>query len=282
MAMKVKCTKAIYRSIIFLLFSFVFPCCENIIDYSLNDYDKVHLVVEAIITDEVKRHEVRLTQTFSSLDQKPPMVTNAEVYLYTQTDIIQFEASIEESGIFISERSFAAGINRTYTMRIIHNQDVFQATARMEILEPYNLPLFEAAGIGSLYRINWNNEKYHPFEQAMFTADISWDHLLSKEIPDSITNHRLMFFTFSTVDIDYNIFPPNQQDVLFPHGSRVVFSKYSLSNEHANYMRALLAETRWQGSLFENARSNLPGNISGEALGFFGVCAVKRDTLYVQ
>ncbi|MFW5726204.1 MAG: hypothetical protein ACOCX0_07130, partial [Bacteroidota bacterium] len=65
-------------------------------------------------------------------------------------------------------------------------------------------------------------------------------------------------------------------------GSVVMFSKYSLNNEYAAYLRALLSETQWQGSLFETARANLPGNISNGGLGYFSACAVIRDTLNVQ
>jgi len=147
---------------------------------------------------------------------------------------------------------------------------------------PYNLPHFSFHQNIGLYSLNWNNEQYSPLEQALYEADLDWSHLAGYDHPDSVSRARLLFYTLSTIDVSYIVFPQDREQVFFPGGSNVVFSKYSLNNEYGAYLRALLSETQWQGSLFESARGNLPGNISNGGLGYFSACAVVRETLVVE
>ena len=97
-----------------------------------------------------------------------------------------------------------------------------------------------------------------------------------------LTKAKLFFYTFNTIDVSYSVFPQDKEKVYFPKGSKITEKKYSLTNEYAAYLRALLAETEWQGSLFENARDNLPTNISNNGLGYFSICSVISDSLIVQ
>ncbi|MCO5267212.1 MAG: hypothetical protein M9948_15220, partial [Lentimicrobium sp.] len=66
--------------------------------------------------------------------------------------------------------------------------------------------------------------------------------------------------------------------IRFPSGTTITERKYSLTTEHAAYLRALLSETTWQGGLFNTAPANLPTNLSGNGMGYFGICAVIQKT----
>ena len=115
----------------------------------------------------------------------------------------------------------------------------------------------------------------------MYEADISWGHL-PVYASDSLTKARLTFYTLNTIDVSYIIFPQDKEEVYFPYGSIAILNKYSLTDEYAAYLRALLAETEWQGSIFEDARGNLPSNISNGGLGYFSACSVIADTVVVE
>ncbi|MFH0866598.1 MAG: hypothetical protein V1904_10400, partial [Bacteroidota bacterium] len=56
--------------------------------------------------------------------------------------------------------------------------------------------------------------------------------------------------------------------------------RYSITAEHAQYIRAMLSETNWSGGLFDSAHSNVPTNMSEGAVGFFSACGV--ETLYLS
>ena len=119
--------------------------------------------------------------------------------------------------------------------------------------------------------------QFNEFEQAMYEITIDWSHLSST----APTRAKLFYYTFNTVDVS-QIFAPEKETVRFPVGSYVIVRKHSLSPEYAEYLRALVAETQWQGGLFEETRDNLPTNISNDGLGFFSACAVLTDTLVAE
>jgi hypothetical protein len=116
----------------------------------------------------------------------------------------------------------------------------------------------------------------------MYEADISWEHIPGFDHPDSVSRVMQKYYTLNTIDVSYVIFPQEKEEVLFPAGSIAIVKKLSLTDEYGAFLRALLAETEWQGSLFEEARGNLPTNISNGGLGYFSACSVIADTLIVQ
>ncbi len=113
----------------------------------------------------------------------------------------------------------------------------------------------------------------------MYEAIVHWDHLPGYNHPDSISSRSMLYFTFNTIDVSHNIFPQDYQNITFPAGSIVYISNFSLNPQQGAYMRSLVSQTYWQGSLFESARGNLKGNISAGALGYFSTNAVIRDTI---
>jgi hypothetical protein len=80
-----------------------------------------------------------------------------------------------------------------------------------------------------------------------------------------------------TLDVS-QMFAPAMETVLFPKGTIITEKRYSLSTQHAAFIRALLAETNFQGGLFNSVPSNLPVNLSNNGIGFFGASAVTIKT----
>ena len=62
----------------------------------------------------------------------------------------------------------------------------------------------------------------------------------------------------------------------------IIESKYSVTPEHAGFIRSMLLETEWRGGLFDVAQGNLETNLSQGAFGFFAISTVIRDTLTVK
>ena len=93
------------------------------------------------------------------------------------------------------------------------------------------------------------------------------------------TSARLLYYTLPTIDVS-EIFAPGIQTIYFPSGTYITEKKYSITREHAEYIRALLLESKWQGGLFDTEHANLPTNMSNGAIGFFGACGV--NTIYLK
>ena len=264
-----------------ILIGVLFPSCEEKIDWQLETENINTIVVDGVITNEVKYQQIRLTKPFKSQNDQPIAVSGASVKILVDNIQVQFIESPENPGYYLSEIRAAASIDKTYKLKIQVEDQEYIAEAYMIPVIPSGPPTWVFDSNKGLYTISWPASQYSQYEQAMYEADISWSHLLDSVYADSVSTAKLMYYTFNTIDVSYVIFPQDKEEVYFPLYSKAVVKKYSLTDEYASFLRALLAETEWQGSLFEDARGNLPGNISNGGLGYFGVCSVISDTLIV-
>jgi hypothetical protein len=150
------------------------------------------------------------------------------------------------------------------------------------VIPSWPLVIVPAGDPDTLRQIQWIAPAYNPDEMAMYQVDVDWSHLPGYDPSDTLTRARLYRYTLNTIDVNYIIFPQDKEEVFFPVGSILIARKFSVNENYGNYLRALLSETEWQGSLFEEIRGNLPTNISNGGLGYFSACSVLADTLIVE
>lgn len=256
------------------------PSCEEEIDWDHEPEDMETVVVDAIITNEFRKQVIRLTKPFGALNGDPTPVTGAQVFVSYDDEAIFFYESGQLPGYYLTETEVAAAIDREYILTVVHQSGTYTATSGMVPVLPVNqYPRFIPAEEAGMYKFVFNSPEYSQAEQAMYEALISWDHMVDPGLTDTVTHAKLTHYTFNTIDVSYVIFPQDKEQLHFPHGSIAVVKKYSLTGDFAAYLRALVAETEWQGSLFEDARGNLPTNISNGGLGYFSACSVLTDTL---
>jgi hypothetical protein len=273
-------SSGIHHVLLFVITTLLFISCEKETDWDFDALPPNTIVVDALLTNEFKTHQITLNYPVAKMNDKPLPVINAQVMVNWQTRIITFTESASNPGVYLSDQPFAPGINRRYLLRIKKDTVELAAQSYMIPVLPYVKPSFNVERSNGRYSLRWNNAQFSPREEAMYEAIIHWDHIPGYNHPDSLSKAKLQFFTFNTIDVSYNIFPQNYEELEFPEGSIAYISKYSLNPEHGAYMRALLSETQWQGSLFETARGNLSGNITN-GLGYFATSAVIRDTIVV-
>ncbi|MBS4012301.1 MAG: DUF4249 family protein [Bacteroidetes bacterium] len=270
--------KRFYR---FIFISLVAFSCEKPIDWDLQTEDLNSIVVEAIITSEFKTQEIKLSYTITDMNANPLPVTGAKVSVSFQPYSISFEESESYPGVYYSTEQFRGATDVEYTLKIELDTIEYTATTNMVNLQIYNTPPFVYFPEVNAYRLLWDFYQYSPVEQSFTDVIVVWNHIPGYEHPDSLSSARLQFYKFKTIDVSYIVAPQDREKVFFPQGSIAYCSKYSLNDEFGAYLRAVLIESQWQGSLFEASRANPLGNISGGALGFFAVCDVMRDTLEV-
>lgn len=273
--------KIINLFIIILLLSI--SACEQDIDWDLPNSGTKTLAVQSIITNEYKHQEVRLSLSNPNPNIGFPPATGATVSVSNGIDIMNFTETSERQGTYISNAKFAATINDSYYLNVDYNSKLYSATTHLIPVNISNsLSYVPVDTLDEFYRINWIASEYSYLEQAMYNIVIDWLHLGNNNLSDTITRAELFHYTLNTIDVSYTIFPQDKENIIFPKGSIIVEKKYSLTDKYADYLRALLANTEWQGSLFEDARANLPSNISNNGLGFFSACSVISDTIIVQ
>lgn len=267
---------------IWIFFLGILSSCEEKTDWAFPERSYKTIVVDAILTNEIKHQEIRLTRPFSNPNGTPDPVSGAQVTVQVEGLIFPFTESPDQPGLYKTLNAVAAVIDKTYELVVEVDNKVYTASAKMLPVAPFSHPSFQFVPDTGLYKISWNNPQYSPFDQAMYEADISWGHLPGFDPEDTLTKAKMLYYTLNTIDVSYVIFPQDKKDVYFPKGSIAILKKFSLTDDYTAYLRALLAETEWQGSLFEEARGNLPTNISNGGLGYFSACSVVTDTVVVE
>jgi len=239
------------------------------------------IVVEAILTNEVKHQQIKLTRPLANQNNLPVPASGAEVTLSNGTQSTGCTESIDNPGVYLSDISFSAALGQTYYLTIIFEGEKYTSETSIIPVLPLNpLTYAPADDNDSLYFISWVTSDYNADRQNMYEIAIDWSHLSGYQNADS-TKAKLFYYTFKTLDV-IMLFPPDREEVYFPKGSIIIERKYSLTDEYAEYLRALNAETIWQGSLFDEARGNLPSNINNGGLGYFAACSVVTDTIVVE
>ncbi len=251
--------------------------CEEQVDWAFQPQENGALVVDAIITNEFKQQEVRLSLSFNELNGRPEPANGAEVVISDGQNSATLIEDISEPGRYFSGPAFAAQQNRVYKIDIQYEGLNYEAENKMIPVYPFGKMTFNAVGQTDSLTIGEVAPLYSQYEQAMYEIDIDWSHLTGSDS----SRAKLFFYTFSTVDVN-ELFKPARETVVFPKGSIVIEKKHSLNDDFAAFYRALAMETDWQGGVYDENSASLPTNISNGGVGFFGVSAVLVDTLIAE
>ncbi len=239
------------------------------------------IVVDAILTDEVKAHRVVLSRPAADLNAAGEPVTGAGVVISNDDSTWQLAESPAGSGVYLTPAWFSARTDKTYTLLVSAGDRIFSARSGMEPGAAFNELRYAYDENRGLYYVDWVANAFSTQEAAMWELLIDWSGVAGFESQDSLDTHaRLLFYTLPTLDVS-EIFAPMMETVFFPAGTLITERRYSLTDRHAEYARELLLETNWTGGLFPVAPANVTSNVSEGGLGFFGVCAVTRLSVVV-
>lgn len=267
-----------YGLLSFLLLGF-WAACEQEIEHPIPFSGKRHLVAESVITNEYRRHELNLHYSVNALNELPEAVSGAEVFIFEGYNTLTFSEAENSPGKYLTDSAFIAVINRVYRMQIRIDGDIYEAACRMLPVNDFEPVGWETIGTDSC-RLTNLPPQYSPVENAMHEIRIDWSHL--PIYADSVKTSAIMYrYTLSSLDIP-QLFAPDAEQIIFPPGAIITQRKYSLSPEHAEFMRSVLLETEWRGGLFDTEQGQVITNFSEGALGFFGACSVIEKQVTVD
>ena len=259
----------------YFLLLLVFAGCDQKVDWPLQAQPNKFLVVEGLITDELKTQSVRITRPVSTINEKPSGVSGAEVMVSGNNKVYHFTEDSREPGKYLSDIPFEGKVGKEYSLLITVAGVVYSAK---DIMPPGFVNFITAKYIRSkapgLYHINWVSNSYDPRRPSMIEVLLDWSGVPGYEAADSATTHaRLIYYSLPTLDVS-EVLSPDAQEIDFPLGTQITERRYSITFEYAAFLRAMLSETSWQGGLFNSASSNVPTNLSSGAYGYFGASAV--------
>ncbi|MFT5754281.1 MAG: hypothetical protein ACI924_001512 [Flavobacterium sp.] len=127
--------------LIYILFFAILYGCTDPYALQTNTFEDI-LVVEATLTNELKKQEIKISRTFKLEETEPSIETNATVYV---TDDLGNQFNFEEmSGKYISEFEFQAFPDREYQLYINTNSGKQYTSTREKLTTINNLTLLEA------------------------------------------------------------------------------------------------------------------------------------------
>ena len=258
--------------------------CVHEFPFNQGDVDSNTVVVEGYITNELKRHTICIARLNSYYDTTANGVAGAFVAV-TSGDNTYYYHDIGD-GIYESETGFVGIVGNVYYLHIEIDSGrvVLSAESTMLPVTPPDEMTFSKTHDNNL-TISHIAESFVPDNPAKYVLQLSWlDPKTSQP-----QNANIYYYSLTTVDVS-QLFAPKVAETVFPVGTQIIERKYSIDAAYENYLRSLLAETRWSGGYFDEAHGNLHTNISIIATnnprlktaGYFSANTVYIDTLVAR
>jgi hypothetical protein len=269
---------SIYFTIIILL---LFAGCEKKSDLQFENQQADMIIVDGMITSEVKAHTIKLTKPVSTLNALPEAISGATVIISCETGTQTLIEQPANSGIYKTSPGFFGEMGKNYTLLISYNGSIFSAKATMAHGYLFPSLKYKKNANDNFYHIDWVANPYNAQRFSMYEILLDWSSVPGYETqnPDSC-KARLLYYTLPTLDVS-QVLASEMERISFPIGTLITEKNYSLTAEHAEFVRSLLMETNWQGSLFDAAHANVTTNLSNGAFGFFSVCDVNTISMIV-
>jgi hypothetical protein len=263
------------RYIALFLTFLAFSSCEKKTEWTLDEQQTHPVVVDGIITDELKTQSIRIMFAIDTLNEIPVPVAGAEVIVSGNGNVYHFHEQSGQSGNYLSDMQFAGVAGQQYSLLVTVSKKVYSAKASMDAeLSTFDPAKYAYDPSDSLLQFYWVTDPYSLSSPAMYELLLDWSKVPDYLSADSTETHaKLQYYSLPTLDVS-EIFAPAMKKIKFPKGTVIVERKYSLTKEYAAYLRALLLETTWQGGLFTTTSANVPTNLSSGALGYFAACSV--------
>ena len=239
------------------------------------------IVVDGVITDESKSQSIRITLPVTELNATPQPVTGADVVISNADSTWRLSENLQKPGFYMTSPTFLATLNKTYSLIIYMNDKIYSAKTYMVAGTAFNELQYVKNEGDTLYHIDWVANGFSYEKPAMWEILLDWSKVPGHSAADSSATHaRLLFYTLPTLDVS-EIFAPKVEEILFPAGTIITERRYSLTPEHAEFVREMLLETNWTGGFFSLDNSNVTTNMTNGAIGYFGACAVTSLSLTV-
>lgn len=257
--------------IVFVLF---LVSCEKETDWDLQQGERV-LVIDALITNELKTHSITFHSSSEKINQPPTPVSGAIIKLESIWEQILFVEDSLSPGKYYSEKPtrVAAGVR----YRLVVEHGTIRDTAYADLVAITPLSGLKIEPTDNLFRLRPNNTGSPSMTEIVYDWENVPDHcLMSTLCKASETIYKL-----DVVGL-HQTFAPQKQVIEFPMGTAVIRKKYSLSPSHQDFIQSLLIETEWRGGIFDVEHGNVKTNFGNGLRGWFATCMVLSDTTLID
>ncbi len=251
-------------------------CKKSLLDVAVfkgpqQPYD---LAVEGGINTLYSHQYIRLSKPSVHPDSTPVPIRNASVIVNdSKFDIIFKETT---PGVYVGTNRYDPNYNEAYKLTIKHNDKTYTATDTLRqvinIVDDF-LPLSTHTTADQVIE---GNIPKHTFG---YINPNKW-YISYQKIPlwtPSNFNQTKYYSYTHLLGSPNSLYPLNnlkREFSLGPNDALWIY-KISLSDNYARYLYSVFMETDWSG-LFSSVPTNISGNVSGNAQGYFSVIDVDR------
>ncbi|NUM31385.1 MAG: DUF4249 domain-containing protein [Bacteroidetes bacterium] len=230
-------------------------------------------VIEAKISNDSIPFKVRVRTTADYYSISLPVVNDALVIIegngYSDTLVY------DTAGFYISKTIHPCKVGFSYTLKVTHKGKVYQAT---ETCRPQ-------APVDSVKAI------YYPKRGFLPAGYYIWEWVFEKPGRgdcykwDIYQNDTLINKDFYLMNEDAWVdgtYIGNDFPFPFRYGDSIIFEQWAISKQYYLYLNSIQEQAGRDGSPFSSPPSNIGGNISGGAFGYFSVNNIIRKALKIK
>ena len=265
---------------LFVLFV-ILVSCEKPANWDIKPVADERIVVDGIITNESASQQIILSKINNSLNDSVKPVSGAIVQVKTSDTTFIYNEIPVGSGIYLSDSTTKGIEGETYELFINWNGKTISGSDKMNTVLPMSIAAWEKNESSGLYRFTFVCPAFNTTESAMYKLELDWSMVAGySQLPPEDCRAVIYYYSLQSVDLG-ELLGPVLEKVLFPADTKVIEKKYSLSPDHAGFIRTMLLETQWRGGFFDAPPSNVTSNLKGDAVGFFGASSVISRTFFI-
>ncbi|MEM7108710.1 MAG: DUF4249 family protein [Bacteroidota bacterium] len=275
-----------YYLLIFLIL--LGACIEEVDLHQINGTTSGRLVIQGSITTEMKRHAVFLSITNVAIpDTDPEKVSGAAIEITDGDMVYELIENDTLPGLYLTTTEVAGEVGKQYTLRVEVNDTIYTATDLMEPVRPFEpeAELFELPNrVEEFDDVVEEGFYEHRFPHVRYGTSVASKQTLFAYDSTVGALRQAVFYEFPRTDPQGFLlgFQGDNPTLIIEEGSTIFQMKSSMSTAHYLYMRAVHAETKFRGGLFDVIPGNAPSNISNNGLGFFSASEVISRTFTVK
>ena len=292
----------------------MFGCTEPYL-LQTSDFEEA-LVIEATITNELKKQQIKVSKTYRLEENGPAFVENADVTV--EDDLGNVYQFIEGDEIYESENAFEAIPGRTYKLTIVTNGKVYTSTQEtltaINPIEDVEVRDLTISGVrGAEIKVKsfdpTNSSKYYRYEfeetykiiapkwcPYTVTVDYSTKELIytprtyeARTCYSTVKSNELLLHSTTNLSedrVDFKVrFIPVDNPIIM-HRYSILVKQYIQNLESYTYYNTLKTISGSDGILSQNQPGFFSGNITcttnpnEKVVGFFDVSSVSSQRIF--
>ena len=272
--------KLIYIAVLLIFFA---PACTEKYDVEL-DSTYVRLVVQGSISDELKAHQISLTNSADYFSNSPaPKVTDATVSISDGENT--FDLTEVSDGLYETD-TISGEPGKTYTLTINSDGETYTSSCLLNFCAPMDSINFGFYDYSDYYDgdTSVKDTTLYILLNALEPStpgDFYLWNVYKNEILESDTLHEVYFSDDVFINGNYMYDIMVQWIEYASVGDTITLEMQAITEEYYDYIIQVMTETVWNMGPFDGPPANPTGNISNGAMGFFLAYSVETITAIV-